>query len=48
VSYIAIRIQLAGNLGARLDVRAASETGDKDFGRNLALLKDYFRELNRR
>jgi Protein of unknown function (DUF1499) len=48
VSDIAIRVERAGTLGARLDVRAASETGDKDFGRNIALLKAYFRELNRK
>ena len=47
VSDIVLRIERAGALGARLDVRAASESGDKDFGRNLALLKAYFRELNR-
>ncbi len=45
VTDIVIRVQPAGTLGARLDIRAQSESGDKDFGHNLKLLKDYFRKL---
>ena len=45
ISDIVIRIEPAGSEGALLDLRAQSETGDKDFGNNLALLKAYFREL---
>jgi hypothetical protein len=46
VSDIVIRIRPAGTQGSRLDIRAQSESGDKDFGRNLALLQAYFAKLS--
>ena len=45
ITDIVLRIQPAGAMGARLDVRAQSESGNKDFGHNLALLKDYLQRL---
>jgi len=47
VSDVVIRVRPAGEMGARLDLRAASETGAIDDGRNIALLKSYFRNLSR-
>lgn len=41
VSDIVIRVRPAGTLGARFDMRAESETGARDFGRNLGLMKAY-------
>ena len=46
VSDIAIRVRQAGPLGARFDMRAENERGERDFGRNLQLIKDYRAELN--
>lgn len=46
VSDIVIRVRPAGSLGARFDMRARSETGNRDFGRNLELMKDYRAALN--
>lgn len=46
VTDIVIRVRPAGAIGARLDARAQSEKGTQDFGRNLALLKDFFRSLS--
>lgn len=46
VSDIVIRVRPAGTLGARFDMRARSETGNRDFGRNLELIQDYRAELN--
>jgi hypothetical protein len=46
ITDIVIRVRPAGTQGARLDIRAQSENGKQDFGRNLALLKDYFTALN--
>jgi hypothetical protein len=46
VSDIVIRVRPAGTLGARFDMRAESETGSRDFGRNLELMKAYRTELN--
>jgi Protein of unknown function (DUF1499) len=46
VSDIVIRVRPAGTLGARFDIRAESETGTRDFGRNLELIKAYRTELN--
>ena len=43
---IVIRVRPAGTMGARFDMRAASEKGEPDFGRNLALIKAYRAELN--
>jgi len=41
VSDIVIRVRPAGTLGARFDMRAESETGARDFGRNIGLMKAY-------
>ena len=41
VSNIVIRVRPAGTLGARFDMRARNEKGDRDFGRNLELMKAY-------
>jgi hypothetical protein len=46
VSDIVIRVRPAGTLGARFDIRAESESGKRDFGRNLELIKSYRTELN--
>ena len=46
VSDIVIRVRPAGTLGARFDMRAESETGMHDFGRNLELMKAYRAALN--
>jgi len=46
VSDIVLRIEPAGSQGSRVDARAQSESDDKDFGRDIALLKAYFRELS--
>ena len=42
VTDIAIRVQKAGTLGARVDVRAQSERGSRDFGHNLVLVSGFF------
>jgi Protein of unknown function (DUF1499) len=44
-SDIVIRVEQAGALGARLDIRSQSERGARDYGRNLALLTAYFKAL---
>ena len=46
VSDIVIRVRAAGTLGARFDMRARSETGARDFGHNLDLLKSYRAKLS--
>lgn len=46
VSDIVIRVRSAGASGARFDMRAQSETGSRDFGRNLELLKSYRAKLS--
>lgn len=46
VSDIVIRIRPAGRLGARFDMRAQTETGSRDFGHNLELMKTYRAALN--
>jgi hypothetical protein len=43
---LVVRVRAAGTMGARFDMRAASEQGEPDFGRNLALIKSYRAELN--
>lgn len=45
VSDIVIRVRPAGTLGARFDIRAESESGARDFGRNLELMKSYRAKL---
>ena len=42
-SDIAIRIKPAGKIGARLDIRAKSRTGQNDMGMNAAIVRDYLR-----
>jgi hypothetical protein len=42
---IVIRVQTAGNIGARLDIRSQSERGARDFGSNLARLTAYLKAL---
>jgi hypothetical protein len=46
VSDIVIRVRPAGTMGARFDMRAESEMGTRDFGRNLELMKAYRAQLN--
>jgi hypothetical protein len=46
ISDIVIRVRPAGIMGARFDMRAQSETGRRDFGRNLELMKAYRGALN--
>jgi hypothetical protein len=41
VSDIVIRVRPAGTLGARFDLRARNQKGDRDFGHNLELMKAY-------
>jgi len=43
---IVVRVRAAGTMGARFDMRAASEKGERDFGHNLALIKAYRATLN--
>ena len=42
---IVIRVQTAGALGARLDIRSQSEQGARDFGSNIARLTAYLKAL---
>jgi hypothetical protein len=42
---IVIRVQTAGDIGARLDIRSQSERGTRDFGSNIARLTAYLRAL---
>jgi hypothetical protein len=46
-SDIAIRVKKAGKIGARLDIRAKSRTGENDMGMNAALVRDYMNALGR-
>lgn len=46
ITDIVIRIRPAGTLGARFDMRAETETGNRDFGHNLELMKTYRAALN--
>lgn len=39
---IVIRVQTAGTIGARVDVRSQNEVGKRDFGANLERLKQFF------
>ena len=45
-SDIVIRVRPAGTMGAHFDMRVASVKGERDFGRNLALIKSYRGALN--
>lgn len=42
---IVIRVQTAGDIGARLDIRSQSERGTRDFGSNIARLTAYLKAL---
>jgi hypothetical protein len=42
---IAIRVQNAGPMGARLDVRSKSRIGTSDYGRNAERVRDYLKSL---
>jgi hypothetical protein len=44
-SDIAIRVKPAGKLGARLDIRAKSRSGQNDMGINAAIVRDYIRAV---
>jgi len=46
ISDIVIRIRPAGTLGARVDMRAQTLMGNRDFGHNLELIKAYRATLN--
>lgn len=43
ISDIVIRVHPAGTIGSRVDVRSQSRDGELDHGRNVALLKAFFR-----
>src|SRR5579871_1426480 len=42
-SDIAIRVKPAGKIGARLDIRSKSRTGQNDMGMNAAIVRDYMK-----
>ncbi|HEY4941537.1 MAG TPA: DUF1499 domain-containing protein [Rhizomicrobium sp.] len=42
---ISIRVKPAGKIGARLDIRAKSRTGDNDMGATAALVRAYLKAL---
>jgi hypothetical protein len=42
---IAIRVQPAGTMGARLDIRSKSRVGTSDYGRNAERVQDYLAAL---
>ncbi len=42
---IAVRVQQAGTMGARLDIRSKSRIGTSDYGRNAARVMDYLKAL---
>ncbi|HTP77079.1 MAG TPA: DUF1499 domain-containing protein [Rhizomicrobium sp.] len=44
-SDIAIRVKPAGSIGARLDIRSKSRTGENDMGMNAAIVRDYERAV---
>jgi hypothetical protein len=46
ITDIVIRVRPAGRQGARFDMRAETETGRRDFGGNLELIKTYRATLN--
>jgi hypothetical protein len=45
VQDISIRVKPAGKIGARLDIRAKSRTGDNDRGATAALVRGYLKAL---
>lgn len=42
---IVVRVQQAGSLGARLDIRSKSRLGTSDYGRNAERVRDYLKPL---
>jgi hypothetical protein len=42
---ISIRVKLAGRIGAKLDIRAKSRTGQNDMGETAALVRSYIKSL---
>jgi len=44
-SDIAIRVKPAGKIGARLDIRSKSRTGQNDMGMNAAIVRGYMKAL---
>lgn len=42
---IVIRVQQAGSMGARLDIRSKSRVGTSDFGRNAERVREYLKAL---
>ncbi|MBS0472285.1 MAG: DUF1499 domain-containing protein [Proteobacteria bacterium] len=42
---ISIRVKLAGRIGAKLDIRAKSRTGQNDMGATAELVRDYIKSL---
>jgi hypothetical protein len=42
---ISIRVKPAGKIGARLDIRSKSRTGQNDMGMNAAIVRDYMKAL---
>jgi hypothetical protein len=44
-SDIAIRVKPAGRLGARLDIRSKSRTGENDMGMNATIVRDYIKAV---
>ena len=44
-SDIAIRVKPAGRIGARLDIRSKSRTGQNDMGMNAAIIRDYMKAV---
>ena len=47
-SDIAIRVKPAGKMGARLDIRAKSRTGQNDMAMNASIVRDYIKALQGR
>lgn len=47
-SDIAIRVKPAGRIGARLDIRSKSRTGQNDMGMNAAIVRDYIKAVQGR
>jgi hypothetical protein len=45
IEDIAIRVKPAGKIGARLDIRAQSRTGENDMGATAATVRDYLKAL---
>ena len=42
---IVVRVQPAGSLGARLDIRSKSRVGTSDYGRNAERVRDYLKSM---